>query len=611
MKITSIQFFDYRAFFNGENDYYLLKIDGKNLLIYGENGSGKTSFYRGLKDFFYGEDFILHNQTPRLNEGFIEVSFSDGTVERLEASGVKPTRAEIVNTPKLHSFLSYRELLRTHLEDTEEINFFDLMVNNLLGEHILDSLGPLKKAWGDEQSKNIANDLLVIQEALEKGDINPEEAIEQQDIADGKIKQEHDKFIDELKLLLTQINDKLTSILNYFNQNVEVELKIESIDWSKPEGSKISTEVKYYGIIVSPHHEFLNEARLSALAISIYFAAIKLNPTQNAFKLLFLDDIFLGLDMSNRLPLLRIFNSEFKEWQIFITTYDRHWYEVAKFSLSDSQWDSIEMYSTYVDALNFEVPIIYSNSLNYLGKAQFYFKRGNIDYPACGNYLRKEFERVLKDLLYGKYLLSSNSKTGEVKRIEELGDLWSNFYSSKGSLLEKLGFEKIIYQEFDELAKTILNPLSHDNLDKPIYKGELEMAFSLLEKLNSIEKIILLQAGCILKIETYNYGTKRETFIKLLHDLLGYRQLLTSKGQSKKININIPEFKVKPLRLEENGETTNLFHLPECNINKAYDMVYHSVFGILNASTLKGFDLNKEVIDVDSGLSLQLLIDSI
>ena len=95
MKIKSIQFFDYRAFFNGKNDQYLLNVDGKNLLVYGENGSGKTSFYRGLKDFFHGEDFIVHNQTPRLNEGFIEIILSDGTGERLEASGNKPAKAEV------------------------------------------------------------------------------------------------------------------------------------------------------------------------------------------------------------------------------------------------------------------------------------------------------------------------------------------------------------------------------------------------------------------------------------------------------------------------------------------------------------------------------------
>src|SRR5258708_40285543 len=141
MKIKSIRFFDCRAFYNGQNDDYFISADGNNLLIYGENGSGKTSLYKGVKDFFHGNDFIVHNQSPRLDAGFIEVNFSDNSADRLDEAGNKPTKAEVINTPKLNSFLSYKELLRTHLEDSEEINLFNLLVKEILSEHNLDTLG--------------------------------------------------------------------------------------------------------------------------------------------------------------------------------------------------------------------------------------------------------------------------------------------------------------------------------------------------------------------------------------------------------------------------------------------------------------------------------------
>jgi len=46
-------------------------------------------------------------------------------------------------------------------------------------------------------------------------------------------------------------------------------------------------------------------------------------------KVLFLDDIFIGLDIANRLPLLSILENEFPEYQVFITSYDKPWFEHA------------------------------------------------------------------------------------------------------------------------------------------------------------------------------------------------------------------------------------------------------------------------------------------
>ena len=48
MKIDSIEITNYKAFMGT----YDISVKGKNLFIYGENGSGKSSFYFALKDFF-------------------------------------------------------------------------------------------------------------------------------------------------------------------------------------------------------------------------------------------------------------------------------------------------------------------------------------------------------------------------------------------------------------------------------------------------------------------------------------------------------------------------------------------------------------------------------
>ena len=58
--------------------------------------------------------------------------------------------------------------------------------------------------------------------------------------------------------------------------------------------------------MIDDYNQVLNEARLSAISTCIYLASIKNNPQAIEYKLLFLDDIFIGLDMGNRLPILKM-----------------------------------------------------------------------------------------------------------------------------------------------------------------------------------------------------------------------------------------------------------------------------------------------------------------
>ena len=104
----------------------------------------------------------------------------------------------------------------------------------------------------------------------------------------------------------------------------------------------INLQVSENGNTIDAHnpHFALNEAKLSAIAISIFLGAIiKQSPFSPDLKPLFLDDILIGLDNENRMKLLELLketdvpdaNKVFKDFQIFITTYDRHWVEQNTF----------------------------------------------------------------------------------------------------------------------------------------------------------------------------------------------------------------------------------------------------------------------------------------
>ena len=86
MKIKKVEIKDYKAFY-GKNEF---NVDGKNLFIYGENGSGKSSFFYALKDFFQSStETLSYKETENIfltkaqkGKGYITVTFNpdkDGT----------------------------------------------------------------------------------------------------------------------------------------------------------------------------------------------------------------------------------------------------------------------------------------------------------------------------------------------------------------------------------------------------------------------------------------------------------------------------------------------------------------------------------------------------
>lgn len=504
MKIKSLQFYDYRVFYaESESDKkdYFIDVDSKNLLLYGENGSGKTSFFRGLKDIVHSEDFTSHFKTPILNDGYLEIAFDDNSTDRFDATGTKATKAELLNVNKLNSFLSYKELLKTHLHDDTEINFFEIIVNDILKEHNLQTLGQLKSAWDSLRTRNIEQEKEVINASV-PAEITEEEAIEQIEILDVEYNEQITKFNDEFDELLELINQEIDTIARYFNQGVSIRFELEELNRVNLSEPKLNSIVNYAASNLPSHHKFLNEARLSAIAISVYLTALQTNPTDSVMKFIFLDDIFLGLDLNNRLPLLDILKDRFSDWQIFLTTYDRHWFEVAKLHLEPAKWKAIEMYAGEVVGKPFEKPIII-DSENYFEKADKYYKAG--DYPAALNYLRKELESQIKERLPEE---STRNYEGRPHQLESLWGMLIERYDRNG---QSNLISKKIKDELKTLKFSLLHPQSHDTLSFPVYKYELQRAFQLIKDIQAIpviRGITLLISGMelVFKHPTISYS---------------------------------------------------------------------------------------------------------
>ena len=235
----------------------------------------------------------------------------------------------------------------------------------------------------------------------------------------------------------------------------------------------------------------------------------------------------------------------------------------------------MEMYSHSATGVDFDLPLIISPSTDYYEKAIVYYKKSKDykDYPASANYLSKEFEYQFKRLLYDKYLLKSG-KRGTVLLREELGELRESFEQ----MFQDLTFNYTPFSDLSLYTKTTLNPLSHDNLSKPVFKRELHETFDLANKLIAINKELLIARDTKVTVTTTKDGVTRITTLTLSIDVFRF----PCNGIDKETPIFL-EFK----NHIENKTTIKSQKLPECTPEKAYDMIYYNLLGVQNASNGK------------------------
>lgn len=470
-KIKEISFKNYRAFWSDKNK---LKINGKNVLIYGENGSGKSSLYQGLKDFFTAADV---NWTVNPIPVHLKAKGKDYEVKVVLENPSKslifngqPIEDETIGqTFLLNSFLSYKEMLRTHFLEREEFNekLFELLTQSLLKQHEI----------GDLTVERVFKEIRRLHKSRKRED---------KDLSQLLLDNFNVLFPNELAKISTQCG----KILEYFYQDIKVEFQPQPIlIYKNRVGGNIGLKVDYIGEEYINHLEILNEARLSALAISIYLAAIVTNPVvQKAnYKILFLDDVFIGLDTSNRLPLLKILQKFsidgvkpfFEDFQIFITTYDRYWFKLAKNNLGES-WITAEIYVGEEIAAGvklFDKPVIIQDQLEPLEKAEKFFAA--FDYYSAGNYLRKALEKILEDLVDITYRIEAKDLEGNISKLLK----YYNDCNCQDLISDDLRNELKMYKD------SVLNPSSHYDLKSPLYKAEIEATIQLVKSLQNLPKI--------------------------------------------------------------------------------------------------------------------------
>jgi len=494
-------------------------INQNNCLIYGENGTGKSSIYKALYSnlYYFKDNKIVTNQI-NIKEKFIHRDFSH---EKLEV------KIEFNNN---HLNRENNSLNNTEILENQTIYFADEKVFHKITQNDFYQVINTELIKHFPKLKELDRIYRTIRTGVTRSTINEyENLVRDRQEADRVFKE---KFQEQVPL------DEVNTILQSLDENFEIDFEVIDSDIRFDTKMFISPTIAIKVKDIEDKGDFknhFNEAKLKLISIAIYFALAKKYETDSELKLLVLDDFLTSLDMSNRKLIMWYILEKFGDYQKIILTHNIQFYNLiirllklrkkdeGKEELTD--WDIKNIFIREYEDEN--LSIIIDKEENYLIKAKNELDEYELE--KSGNFLRKEFERIatefeqllelgrveeldkiLKALVNLDYVFAEaptkilyNSFSEKMRQIKNILEPSSQSDDSKLTQVrtEINNFETFVRlkkKTFDtsylksiilktEFYKDILmNYSSHDDREKELHQKEFKKAIELLKELNKI-----------------------------------------------------------------------------------------------------------------------------
>ncbi len=435
----------------------------KNLLLYGENGSGKSSIFEAIRLIFFWNK--ISNQlngahTPE-DQAQIENDFWSSFNNKITNNDFEIK----VNDTEFRSFVNtgYQPFLisleNIHIDNeikiNELLNRFDLSINNV-----------------------------------------------------------NQFCIDNYAQIQNNVNKTLTDIKENLQIEIdnEADLGVKFIDLRRNITSKIDIR-KYF-----------NEAKINLVVLLLLFESIKIAQDSTKKKILVLDDFITSLDAANRVILTKYVLENFSAFQILIFTHNVSFFNLVHFLIFEhykrnSKWEFANLYE-----INTRNNIFYKSARITAQELTDQFNGITNNDPnqidILGNRIRQKFEILLYEFskltLTGALDESSTiierigkrqdiyCKDGKTiyNLIDEINDLILNHSNKK--LKEKIkqkiqeyrvtnleNFKHII-KELTLYRKITLHPMSHGTVGLTTFTTkEINQSLLLIKELESILKDIV------------------------------------------------------------------------------------------------------------------------
>jgi hypothetical protein len=245
---------------------------------------------------------------------------------------------------------------------------------------------------------------------------------------------------------------------------------------------EMGLDVSFRGQVLDRPQLYLNEARQSALALALYLGArLACAPqTTTHLKLLVLDDVLIGLDHANRLPVLDVLSQKFANWQVVLLTHDRGWFDLAREHLKTG-WACYEMYEGDAAATaTAPMPVVRKTESRpapaLLQKAKDLLALGYVE--AAANYVRHAFEASMRGACEHKGIkLAFKQDLHALKSQYFLDGL--NTWPGKPPQLTKPDWDAALAR-IELLKNVVMNPYSHPSAPN-IPRADVQAAIDAVE----------------------------------------------------------------------------------------------------------------------------------
>ncbi len=505
-RISQIKIKNFKAF----QQEQLFDLKGKNVLAYGNNGSGKSSLFWALYTLTqssikqdteiqkYFKKFVESNKTTHqslLNvfthkdeDSYIELTTIDDngkkdiySISETTINTNRDTDILIRELNQASDFINYKLLhnfyVATH---KQEVNLWPVFERDIF-PFLLDNANRVMLDKIITTTSDVARNKSGRPVRGKKAEA---------------VKQELAALNTEIETLLAQIQTNANEFIkkHLFNNKDVIRLslqfakqftfeKVKQQLWQPGKDTERCSKLQINLVVEifqdngggwKPVHRvqsFLNEAQLTRIAIGIRIGALRTRVQTTDFKILVLDDMLISLDMSNRIPIIKIILNQdndpdlhfFDDFQKIILTHDRGFYELVKRHTSPHLWEYLKFQGKEDENKS---PVIKQDRTP-IEKAQAYLADG--EYDACGNELRKEVEAILDKHLKG---LNSAAQTGDFEPLNnKLNQVLKKITETSRKDFEKLFMKKDLPLE---LVKKLQTDFASDPTLDANQKGRLK-----------------------------------------------------------------------------------------------------------------------------------------
>jgi len=344
-------------FFYGE---VTIDLERNHALIFGENGTPKSSLYWALYTFLQSvfktdpskvqkyfnprhDENIRNRFAPDGEDSYIKIVFEDnqGTITEKTISNETvntKTGSLVLQATQGSELINYKLLSKVHdFKNPFKIDLFPLMDKDTL---MFINFREVLVRHDDIAATANAQDWW---DYIKPG-MQPRGKMHEQPYK--KFAAAVENFNTELQFYFDSIVESVNEYLEKFEQPFTISFDSERCTYNAfvvgsttkrnhktiPPKIYVHTHFNHKNLaeekrMVTRPHTFLNEAKLTAIALSIRFAMLdqkidSSNLADDTAKFLVLDDLLISLDMSNREKVLDIILQELSKYQLIILTND-------------------------------------------------------------------------------------------------------------------------------------------------------------------------------------------------------------------------------------------------------------------------------------------------